>query len=86
MFIHEGTNNLVSGAFLKCFSIYNDNETCRRTALGFQALQRAKIYVPKGALTSYARSNLVSEWKLLSLSHLTHYKPGVLYLCIENRK
>ena len=22
MFIYEGTNNLVSGAFLKCFSIY----------------------------------------------------------------
>ena len=22
MFIHEDTNNLVSGAFLKCFSIY----------------------------------------------------------------
>ena len=38
------------------------------------------------ALTSYVRSNLVSEWKLLSLSHLTHYTPGVLYLCIENRK
>ena len=39
MFILEGTNNLVSGAFLKCFSIYNDNETCH-AALGFQALQR----------------------------------------------
>ena len=38
MFIHEGTNNLVSGAFLKCFSIYNDNETCH-AALGFQTLQ-----------------------------------------------
>ena len=23
MFIYEGTNNLVSGAFLKCFSIYS---------------------------------------------------------------
>ena len=39
MFINEGTNNLVSGAFLKFFSIYNDNETCH-AALGFQALQR----------------------------------------------
>ena len=23
MFMYEGTNNLVSGAFLKCFSIYS---------------------------------------------------------------
>ena len=26
MFIYEGTNNLVSGAFLKCFSIYSRSD------------------------------------------------------------
>ena len=26
MIIHEGTNNLVSGAFLKCFSIEEEEE------------------------------------------------------------
>ena len=34
MIIYEGTNNLVSGAFLKCFSIYEeDAESNLQTAV-----------------------------------------------------
>ena len=29
MFIYEDTNNLVSGVFLKCFSIFNGNRNIK---------------------------------------------------------
>ena len=71
--------------YVRATNIYNDNETCH-AALGIQALQRVNNLYSLGGLDLLCQVNLVSEWKLVSSSHLTHISLMCFICIIENRK
>ena len=64
---------------------YYDNETCR-AALGIQALQRVNNLFSLDGLDCLCQVKVAFRMETCVIKSFNPYKPGVLYLCIENRK